>query len=151
MVRKFFCAFAFVFVFFTCCLARARDPIPFTLNELNAKSDLIVIGRVEKSTPSNKHKALSQEYFDEFEVTFKVLTVLKGGAKHSDSLAIIAYKSNGRGIPGNFGSLMDITAAEDKRLHMLFLQKRGEIWIPTSGYLDGGESDFVIKSNGFTE
>jgi hypothetical protein len=132
-------------------IVRARDPVQMSLAQLAEKSDIVVIGRIENATPSNQYADLNKKLFDEFSVRIKILSNLKGEVKRGDVITVITYKNNGKGMPGNFGSVMKITDSDDKQLHMLYLRKREETWMPTSGYLDGGNSHFIIESSGYTE
>ena len=132
-------------------IVRARDPVQMSLAQLAEKSDIIVIGRIENAIPSNQYADLNKKLFDEFAVRIKILSTLKGEVKRGDVITVITYKNNGKGMPGNFGSVMKITDSDDKQLHMLYLRKREETWMPTSGYLDGGNSHFIIESSGYTE
>lgn len=129
----------------------ARDPVKMSLAELAEKSDIIVIGRIEKTVASDKYADLDKELFEEFAVRIKILSTLKGEVKRGEAITVITYKNNGKGMPGNFGSVMKITDSDDKQLHMLYLRKREETWMPTSGYIDGGNSHFIIENSGYTE
>lgn len=61
----------------------ARDPVKMSLAELAEKSDIIVIGRIEKTVASDKYADLDKELFEEFAVRIKILSTLKGEGKRS--------------------------------------------------------------------
>lgn len=135
----------------TAGISKGRDPVSLTLDELFEKSDAVIVGRVLKVERTAEFKDLDSTYFDECCVTIEVLSALKGEPKRKDKITVVAYESNGLGMPGNFGSEMKLFDKTPERLHLLYLKKRKSSWMPTTGYLDGGNSHFVIKSSGFTE
>ena len=90
--------------FSSMCLT--RDPVELSLDELLAKSDCVVLAKVEQTAKSGQYKDLDSLYFDEYVVTVEVCSVLKGTIDRGSKLAVVAYRSNGKGMPGNFGSTM---------------------------------------------
>ena len=132
-------------------LCSARDPVSMTLDDLFAKSDAVVLASVKRVMASHRYRDLDVESFDEFAVVVEIRSTLKGETQRKATETIIAYKSNGKSMPGNFGSTMNLFDQEFRGLHLLYLRKRGDTWMPTSGYVDGGNSDFLLTPCGFVD
>lgn len=127
----------------------ARDPAEMTLDQLREKSDVVILGAVVKVASSNRYADLDAKDFDELSVTIEIRGTLKGQLKPMTKVTVIAYKPNGKGMSGNFGSTMRIFKEDERQLHLLYLRKRDDSWMPTSGFVDGGNSHFVLQPSGF--
>ena len=145
MMRRLF----FLAVALQPLVGSARPPATMTLDEMLVKSDAVIIAQVKKVNKSNKYRDLSTKYFDEYAVVVCVYADFKGTLHRGDNATIIAYDFNGKGAPGNFGSTLRLFDGEKSKLHLLYLRKRGDTWTPTSGYVDAGNSHFVIIPSGF--
>jgi len=136
-----FCHSAFVYI--------ARDPVKMTLDKLFAKSDAVVLAQVERFSKASRYHDLGAGSFDEYTVAIVVRATFKGEVKRGAKEVVVAYKSNGLRMPGNFGSTLQLFEEGDQRLHLLYLRKRDDTWMPTSGYVDGGNSHFALTPSGF--
>ena len=101
----------------------ARDPVKMTLDALFAKSDAVVLAQVERFSRVSRYHDLGAGFFDEYAVTIVVRATLKGEVKRGANEVIIAYKSNGLGMPGNFGSTLRLFDQGDQGLHLLYLRE----------------------------
>jgi len=128
----------------------ARDPHS-RLDELLEKSDVVVLAKVTQFTKSSRYSDLDARGFDEFSVEVEVRSLFKGELKRGAKITVVAYKSTGKGGPGNFGSTLRLFGEDKRAFHLLYLRKRDDTWMPTSGYIDGGNSHFVVQPSGFVE
>ena len=129
---------------------QARDPVSY-LDELFNKADAVVLVKVVEATKAVRYSDLNPKHFEEYMVEFEVRSSFKGGLNRGTRATVVAYKSNGRGAPGNFGSTLQLFGKDKRALHLLYLCKRDETWMPASGYIDGGNSHFLVQPSGYVD
>ncbi len=131
--------------------AAFRDPLKLNFQQLYERSDLVLICHALEKKRSPRFTDLDPQQFEEIVVTVNALTVLKGELERNQKADIVIYESKGKGMPGNFGSTLKFPEKDDGSRYLLFLRKRQDTWAPTNGYIDGGNSQFLLTCSGFCE